>query len=103
MNFNATLNLLANIGENAVKISDELKQIYSEVAWVQIKGLRNRLVHDYINIDSLMVFDIIKNDLKPLNHILLNILKNELSKGNFDPEEYEAAKRSFYYQHIKFE
>ena len=103
MNFNATLNLLANIGENIVKLSDELKQIYSEVAWVQIKGFRNRVVHDYINIDTFMVFDIIKNNLKPLNNILANIINNELSKDNFDPEEYEAAKKSLYYRHIKFE
>ena len=57
----------------------------------------------YINIDTFMVFDIIKNNLMPLNHILANIINNELSKGNFDPEEYEAAKMSHYYQHIKFE
>jgi len=30
-------------------------------------------------------------------------IKNELSKGNFDAEEYEVAKKSFYYRHIKFE
>ena len=28
INFNATLNLLANIGENTGKLSNELKQIY---------------------------------------------------------------------------
>ncbi|MGI6449068.1 MAG: DUF86 domain-containing protein [Desulfitobacteriia bacterium] len=73
MNFNATLNLLANIGENIGKLSDELKQLYPDVAWSQIRGLRNRVVHDYINIDTLMVFDIIKNDLKPLNQVMMNI------------------------------
>jgi Uncharacterized conserved protein len=103
MNFNAALNLLANIGENIGKLSDELKQLYPDVAWSEIKGFRNRVVHDYINIDTFMVFDIIRNDLKPLNHILINIVKNELAKGNFDPEEYEAAKQSLYYRHIKFE
>jgi len=102
MNFNATLNLMANIGENIGKLSDELKQLYADIAWKEIKGFRNRVVHDYINIDTFMVFDIIRNDLKPLNHILRNIVKNELSKGNFDPEEYEAAKQSLYYRHIKF-
>lgn len=61
MNFNATLNLLANIGENVGKISDDLKQIYSDVDWAPIKGLRNRVVHDYINIDTFMVFDIVSS------------------------------------------
>lgn len=103
MNFNATLNLLANIGENIGKISDELKQLYSEVDWLQIKGLRNRVVHDYINIDTFMVFDVIRNDLNPLNSTLKNVVGIELSKGNFEAEEYEIAKKSFYYRHIKFE
>lgn len=42
MNFNATLNLLANIGVNIGKLSDELKQLYPDVEWVPIKGFRNR-------------------------------------------------------------
>ncbi len=103
MNFNATLNLLANMGENVGKMSDELKQIYSDVDWSQIRGFRNRVVHDYINIDTFMVFDIIKNDLDPLKRMIMNVVGIELSKGNFDAEEYEVAKKSFYYRHIKFE
>ncbi len=103
MNFNAPLNLMANMGENIGKISDELKQIYSDVNWSQIKGFRNRVVHNYINIDTFMVFDIITNDLIPLNSTIMNVVGVELSKGNFDAEEYEVAKTSFYYRHIKFE
>lgn len=103
MNFNATLNLLANIGENVGKISEELKQIYSDVDWSLIKGFRNRVVHDYINIDTFMVFDIITNDIKMLRGTIMNIVGIEMDKGIFDTEEYEAAKKSFYYRHIKFD
>ena len=103
MNFNATLNLLANIGENIGKISEELKRIHSDVDWSQIKGFRNRVVHDYINIDTFMVFDIITNDIKPLRGTIMNMVGIELDKGNFDAEEYEVAKKSFYYRHIKFD
>ncbi len=91
------------MGENIRKISDELKQVYPDVNWPQIKGFRNRVVHDYINIDTFMVFDIIKNDLIPLKSKLMNVVEIELSKGNFDPEEYDVAKKSFYYRHIKLE
>lgn len=103
MNFNATLNLLANLGENTNKLSDELKNIYSDIDWSQIKGFRNRVVHDYINVDTFMVFDIIKNNLQPLKSMILNVVKIELNKSNFDAEEFEVAKKSFYYRHIKFE
>jgi len=102
LNFNATLNLLGNIGENIGKTSDELKTIYAHVNWSQIKAFRNRVVHDYINIDTLMVFDIINNDLIPLKSELMNIVHIELGKGNFDTEEYAVCKTSFYYRHIYF-
>lgn len=102
LNFNASLNLLANIGENIGKISEELKQVYSFIEWQQIKGFRNRVVHDYINIDTFMVFDIIRNNLVPLKVSLMNIIVKELEKSNFDIEEYYEAKKSFYYRHIDF-
>ncbi|HBE80618.1 MAG TPA: hypothetical protein DDW65_22960 [Firmicutes bacterium] len=103
LNFNASLNLFANIGENIGKISDELKQLNTDIDWKQIKGLRNKVVHDYVNIDTFMVFDIIKNDLSILRESLMKIIRNELENVNFDVKEYEEAKKSFYYRHILFE
>jgi len=103
LNFNASLNLFTNIGENIGKISDELKQIYTDVDWKQGKAFRNRVVHDYVNIDTFIVFDIIKNDLTPIKGKLIDIITAELAKGNFDIEEYEEAKKSFYYRHVAFE
>ena len=102
LNFNASLNLFANIGENIGKISDELKQRYPDIDWKQIKGFRNRVVHDYVNIDTFMVFDIIKKDLELLKNSLLKIIPSELDAGNFDKEEFEQASKSFYYRHINF-
>lgn len=45
LNFNASLNLFANIGESSGKISEELKLIYSDIMWREMKGFRNRVVH----------------------------------------------------------
>lgn len=103
LNFNASLNLFANIGESSGKISEELKLIYSDIMWREMKGFRNRVVHDYVNIDLFMVFDTIKNDLSTLKVQLMDIIKNELSNGNFDREEYSKAQESFYYRHIDFD
>ena len=102
LNFNGALNLFTNIGENITKISDELKRIYASVDWKQIKGFRNMVVHDYVNIDTFKVFDIIVNDLEPLKKYITNIISTELKKNNFDIEEYNEAKKSFYYRHIDF-
>lgn len=102
LNFNAALNLFANIGENIGKISNELRQKYIDIDWINIKGFRNRVVHDYINIDTFLVFDIIKNDLMVLNDKIMKTVKLELANGNFDMEEYVKASLSFYYRHIDF-
>ena len=102
LNFNASLNLLANIGENVNKISEELKQIYIDIEWNKIKGFRNKVVHDYVNIDTFMVFAIIKNNLVSLRDSLINIISIELMKGNFSIEEYNEAKKSLFYRHIDF-
>ncbi|MDR1232134.1 MAG: DUF86 domain-containing protein [Spirochaetaceae bacterium] len=42
LNFNGSINLLANIGENATRISSELKEKHSEIEWRQIRGFRNK-------------------------------------------------------------
>lgn len=103
LNFNASPNLFSNIGENIGKVSDELKQKHTEIDWMKIKGFRNKVVHDYVNIDTFLVYDIIKNDLKVLRDSLLKIINMELADGNFDKEEYNDAKKSFYYRHVKFD
>ena len=38
---------LSQIGELTIKLRDECKAANPQVAWAQIYGLRNRIVHDY--------------------------------------------------------
>ena len=66
MNLNASLTLLANIGENVSKISEKIKLEYSNINWQQIKNFRNKIVHDYAGIDLAIVYEIIVSDLKIL-------------------------------------
>jgi len=78
LNFNATLTLFTQIAENVGKLSDELKNIYFPIEWHKIKGLRNRITHDYTGIDIFIVFDIIQNSLSNLESELIKIIQNEL-------------------------
>lgn len=103
LNFNATLNLFGNIGENAGKISEELKIKNNHIHWQDIKDFRNKIVHDYIGIDMFVVFEIIKNELPVLKDNINTIISIELKNRNFDVMEYNEAKKSFYYRHISFE
>jgi len=102
MNFNASLTLLVNIGENASKITDELKNDYPNVEWQKIKDFRNRIVHDYVGIDLAIVYEIITNDLKILKPEIVKIIKEKIKKKIYDIEEIKICKESKYYNNIDF-
>ena len=103
LNLNASLTLLANIGENVSKLTDALKMGYSNVEWKQIKEFRNRIVHDYVGIDLAIVYEIITNDLKALKVEVEKIIKTRTKEKIFDIEEIKISKESKYYKYIDFE
>jgi len=103
LNLNASLTLLANIGENVSKLSAVLKQEYSSMEWQQIKDFRNRIVHDYVGIDLAIVYEIITNDLKTIKAEIEKIIKEKVSQKIFDIEEIKISKESKYYKYINFD
>ena len=58
-------------------ISKETMDKYSEIEWNMIKGLRNRIVHDYEGISLKSVWYVIENDLIELKENIQNILDKE--------------------------
>ena len=103
LNLNASLTLLANIGENVSKITEKTKQDYYNIEWKQIKDFRNRIVHDYVGIDLAMVYEIITNDLRTLKIEMEKIIKNRLQEKIFNMEEIEICRNNKYYKYIEFE
>jgi uncharacterized protein with HEPN domain len=43
------------IGEVVAKLPDSFKESYAGIDWFQIKGMRNRIVHDYRNVNLFVV------------------------------------------------
>jgi len=62
------------IGEAVTKIPDDIKEANPAIPWVLIKGMRNRLIHEYFGTDLQLVWNVIKNELPPLKSELENIL-----------------------------
>lgn len=54
------------IGEAARMISDDFKQDQGEVPWVQIVGLRHRIVHEYFRLDTDILWEIVQRDVPAL-------------------------------------
>ena len=61
---------LSQIGELANKLDDVYRQEHKNIAWKQIYGLRNRIVHDYEGVNLKLVWEIIKSDLPDLQNEL---------------------------------
>jgi len=70
---------IAIIGEAIRQISPDFKQKYATIKWSQITGTRNRLVHDYLNIDLNLLWQISKKDIPQLNVQITNIKSLENS------------------------
>ena len=51
------------IGEAVSKLPDDIKKSEPGVPWTLIKGMRNRLIHEYFGTDVEIVWKVIKNEL----------------------------------------
>ena len=62
---------LIQVSENARKLSEEYKKVHQAVPFIAMYGLRNRIVHDYGNVDFGIVFNTLKFDIPELLHIII--------------------------------
>ena len=66
--------LVEIIGEAAARVGTESREKDPSVPWLQIVGMRNRLVHGYDAVDLDVLWDTIIDDLPPLIAELEKIL-----------------------------
>jgi uncharacterized protein with HEPN domain len=74
---NAVIRPLEIIGEAAGKISQETRSQFPQIPWKLMIGMRNRLIHDYMDIDLQTVWDTIQKDLPALIHTLEPLIPPE--------------------------
>lgn len=63
------------IGEASKNIPSEVKNQFPDIPWQKLRGIRNRIVHDYFDIDRTIIWYIISNELSPLKKSLQDHLK----------------------------
>jgi uncharacterized protein with HEPN domain len=54
------------VGEAASKVTLETRRDLTEIPWHNIIGMRNRIVHDYLNVDYDVVWAVVTKNLPPL-------------------------------------
>jgi uncharacterized protein with HEPN domain len=74
------IRLLEIIGEAAWGISEDLRRKYPEIAWRQMSGMRNRLIHGYFDVNNDLVWETATIELPPLITRIKVVIKKEVGK-----------------------
>lgn len=65
---------LIQISEKTKKLTVEFKATHKEIPWHAIIGMRNRIVHEYGDVEFDIVFDTVTKDIPNLCDMLENLL-----------------------------
>jgi len=62
----AVMRRIEIVGEAARLISDELQEKHPELPWSEMRAIRNKIVHDYLEINADVIWDTAQTDLPAL-------------------------------------
>jgi uncharacterized protein with HEPN domain len=63
------------LSEAATKLGEQAESLCPEIAWADIRGLGNRLRHDYDNINLIRIWLIVEKQLTPLKVAVTDALR----------------------------
>ncbi len=65
---------LTVIGEAVRHVPDSVFAVFPDVPWSQMRGIRNRIVHEYDRLDTEIIWNVVHNELPPLVSTLRRIM-----------------------------
>ncbi len=65
---------LIQISENSDKLTPNFKETNTNLPWREIKGMRNRIVHDYGVVDMTIIYDTVSKDIPKMYELLKEYL-----------------------------
>lgn len=71
----AVVRNLEVIGEAARHIPDDVQTRFPHVPWVEMKGMRNILIHEYFGVSLEIVWKTVQENLPPVEPKLRELLK----------------------------
>lgn len=76
MMYYAVIKNIEIIGEAANMLTTEFQTTHPDTPWKMVKGMRNYIVHEYYQIDDVVVWDVVTNNLLPLKQQLQSYLNS---------------------------
>jgi uncharacterized protein with HEPN domain len=77
MRVDAVIRNLEIIGEASGKVSREFKKAYPEIPWEDMRGMRNRLVHEYFRVDHAKVWMTVKLEIPKIVDLIKPLVPTE--------------------------
>ena len=77
----AVVRKLQILAESTIRLPDELKNAYPKVDWRGIRGFRNFVVHQYLDVDAEEIWNITQRDFPALNDAVKDALERLGSEG----------------------
>lgn len=65
---------LVQIAENSDRLTPSFKTRHAELPWKELKGMRNRIVHDYGFVDLSIIYDTVMCGIPEMYELLKNLL-----------------------------
>jgi uncharacterized protein with HEPN domain len=73
----AVLHQLLILGEAAKRLSHAFRDTHSRIPWPLITGMRDKLIHDYDDVDLAVVWETLQKDLPTLLSFVSPLLPSE--------------------------
>ena len=74
MMYYAVVKNIEMMGEAANMLTSEFQESHPETPWKMVKGMRNYIVHEYFQIDNVVVWDVVSNELSTLREQITHYL-----------------------------
>jgi uncharacterized protein with HEPN domain len=73
----AIVHLIQTVGEAARRVSPAFRENHPEIPWQDVIGMRHKIVHDYLDVDFDIVWDVETTELPRLAKKLKRLLPPE--------------------------
>ena len=74
MMYYAVVKNIEIMGEAANMLTQEFIATHPDTPWKMVRGMRNYIVHEYFQIDSTVVWDVVSNNLPELREQVIRYL-----------------------------
>ncbi len=83
MMYYAVVKNIEIIGEAANMVTSDFQDAHPDTPWKKIKGMRNYIIHEYFQVDDIVVWEVATKDLPALQEQVTDYL----TKTNWGEDE----------------